>query len=164
MRQEFWSDEVLAALPDPVRLFYIGLWCVADDAGWLRWNPARVAALLYPYRLQKARERQVAEWMQTLANAGRVTVMDCGCAVIPTLSRHQVNGGKLALTEKNRHLAEHVRKESPGSPGSPESPAGRVEGRGGNGRVIARERETTDATEAMRDAFRRRGLPVDTSV
>src|SRR5688572_8830651 len=50
IRPDFWQDDTLGHLSDSVRLFYVGLWCVADDAGWLEWKPAQLGAALYPYR------------------------------------------------------------------------------------------------------------------
>lgn len=93
VRPEFWQDEVMASLPDPARLFYIGLWNVADDGGWMDWNPARIGALLYPFRPRGTRERQIAAWTRLLTDGGRLVLYPCGCAQIPTLSRHQrING------------------------------------------------------------------------
>ena len=94
MRQDFWTDEKLGRMTDPVRLFYVGLWCVADDRGWFRWDPARVGALLYPFRSGGRRERDVQTWAAVLTESGRLVLHPCGCAEIPTLTRHQVIGGK----------------------------------------------------------------------
>jgi hypothetical protein len=124
VRQDFWTDEKLGRMPDPVRLFYIGLWCVADDKGWFRWDAARVAALLYPFRQGSARERSVTAWAAVLTESGRLVMHPCGCAEIPTLSRHQVIGGKKAEGEYQRHL--RTCPDSPGSPGLPDFPVGRV--------------------------------------
>lgn len=107
VRQEFWTDELLADLPDAIRLFYIGLWCVADDAGWMRWEPHRIGALLYPYRSASRRERNIEEWTGRLVSLGRVVLHSCGCAQIPTLPRHQVVGGKRAETDFRRHMTSH---------------------------------------------------------
>src|SRR4029077_1840142 len=71
VRPEFWSDETMASLPDPVRLFYIGLWGIADDAGWLEWQPMRIGALLYPYRQPRHREESLRKWAVSLESAGR---------------------------------------------------------------------------------------------
>lgn len=122
MRQDFWTDEKLGRMTDAVRLFYIGLWCVADDLGWMRWDPARIGALLYPFRGGKRRERDVNTWSDALSESGRLVLHPCGCAEIPTLERHQVIGGKKSKGEYERHL----RACGPDSPGSPDSPPGRV--------------------------------------
>lgn len=138
VRQEFWTDELLAQFPDQVRLFYIGLWCVADDQGWFRWDVSRIGALLYPYRPKRRREKDIETWGAALADARRVILHGCGCAEIPALPRHQVVGGKKSRGEYERHLT-HRGKDVPGSP---ESPGGRVGNvTVGNVTVDARERD-----------------------
>jgi hypothetical protein len=89
IKPSFWSDEKLATLPDPTRLFYIGLWQMADDGGWLRWNVREVGATLYPYRAATARERQVERHAAELGALQRLAVLDCGHAYIPNLTKHQ---------------------------------------------------------------------------
>jgi len=107
VRPEFWTDETIAALPDAARLFYIGLWNVADDAGWLEWQPHRIGALLYPYRQIRKRERDIVAWGTLLADDGRLRVYECGCAEIPTLPRHQRITGKQTFTVRDRHYGKH---------------------------------------------------------
>lgn len=97
----------MASLPDPARLFYIGLWNVADDGGWLDWTPAKIGALLYPYRSVSTRLRQIETWAVELARAGRLVVYDCGCAQVPTLPKHQRISGVQSFTVKDRHDREH---------------------------------------------------------
>lgn len=107
MRPEFWQDDVMATLPDPARLFYIGLWNVADDGGWMHWTPAKIGALLYPYRSVATRGRQIETWAVELARAGRLVVYDCGCANIPTLPKHQRISGVQSFTVKEVHDKDH---------------------------------------------------------
>ena len=107
VRPEFWSDETLAVLPDAARLFYIGLWNVADDAGWIEWQPRRIGALLYPYRTARRRERDVETWAQLLVEDGRLLLLPCGCGHIPTLTRHQKIGGNRAYPVRDEHLSKH---------------------------------------------------------
>jgi hypothetical protein len=59
VRPEFFTDHVMGALPADVRLTYIGLWCVADDAGWMTWDVDQIAAQLYPYESIRSRTRRV---------------------------------------------------------------------------------------------------------
>jgi hypothetical protein len=117
VRPEFWSDETLAVLPDSARLFYVGLWNIADDAGWLEWQPKRIGALLYPYRTARRREADIAIWSHKLVESGRLQLLACGCAEIPTLPRHQRVAGKQSFTARDRHFGRHsvlpVRTDSP---------------------------------------------------
>ncbi len=93
VKPDFWRDRLMADLPAEVRMFYIGLWMEADDAGWLRWNLDEIAADLYPYRRVLARERSVNEWAGRLVAIGRVQVHPCGHAFIPKLTSHQLSQG-----------------------------------------------------------------------
>jgi hypothetical protein len=107
VRPEFWQDEIMAALPDPARLFYVGLWNVADDAGWMDWSPAKIGALLYPFRGRPTRERQITAWSDVLVGADRLVLYDCGCGHIPTLPRHQRISGIQSFAVKDRHEQDH---------------------------------------------------------
>lgn len=104
VRPEFWKDDVMADLPPEVRLFYIGLWCVADDAGWIEWNTATIAADLFPYAGRRGREGNVDRWASSLEGVGRIVRHGCGCVQIPKLPEHQKNGGNRVTTAWDRHL------------------------------------------------------------
>lgn len=103
VRPEFWTDETMAALSPAVRLFYIGLWNVADDAGWMEWRPSRIGAVLFPYESAKRRQRDIDAWSEALSAAGRLVIHECGCAQIPTLPRHQRITGKQSFGALEGH-------------------------------------------------------------
>lgn len=121
VRPEFWSDEVVAAMPDGARLFYIGLWNISDDAGWLEWRPSRIGALLYPYETARRREHNIAAWAEHLTSRGRLVLQDCGCGVIPTLPRHQRISGKQSYSVRDLHRSKHLVADG-GYPSGPDSP------------------------------------------
>jgi hypothetical protein len=153
VRPEFFTDAVVSAFPADVRLTYIGLWCVADDAGWLVWDVDQVAAQLYPYESIRVRTRRVERAGATLVAAGRMALPGCGCAFIPRLSTHQKIGGNKSFTVRDRHPVHTSLDESARNV--------RV-GNGREGRLEARERATDeDDRPALMAAFRRQGLPVD---
>ena len=105
VKPDFWRDRLMADLPADIRLFYIGLWQEADDAGWLRWQLDEIAADLYPYRSVRLRERQVRGWSARLVDIKRVEVHPCGHALIPKLTKHQLSQGG----SKSKYvLGEHV--------------------------------------------------------
>lgn len=107
VRPEFWHDSKMADLPMPTRLTYIGLWCVADDAGYFAWNPREIGANLYPHMPVGRRDKQVAGDLNRLIDAGRVRVLACERhAVIPTLERHRIAGGNRSEKEKLSHFKE----------------------------------------------------------
>lgn len=103
VRPDFWQDETLGHLSDAVRLFYIGLWCVADDAGWFEWRPGQLGAALYPYRSAHRRERDIEVWTIALEAVGRIVRHPCGCGQVPTLVRHQKMGGTPSYQARDKH-------------------------------------------------------------
>jgi len=109
IRPEFWTDETMAGLSHATRLFYIGLWNVADDAGWMEWRPQRIGAVLFPYVPPTRRERDIGTWATALQEAGRLVIHPCGCAQVPTLSKHQRVAGKQSFTALDAHKA-HAKK------------------------------------------------------
>jgi hypothetical protein len=152
VRPEFFTDAVVSRLPVDVRLTYIGLWCAADDAGWLVWDVDQVAAQLYPYESVKVRTRRVEKAGGALVGAGRMALPGCGCAFIPKLSEHQRIGGNKSFTVRDKHpvhtsLDKSARNVTLGN--------GRV------GNVIPGASANEDDRLALLDAYRRQGLPVD---
>lgn len=103
VRPEFFTDAVTAHLSADVALLYIGLWCVADDAGWLRWDVPQLGATLRPYQSVPVRERRVTMAGECLVAAGRIVRYDCGCAYIPTLVDHQRIGGNKSFSVRDEH-------------------------------------------------------------
>jgi len=150
VKPAFWTDARIAALPPAARLFYIGLWMEADDAGWLRWDPSQIANELYGYESRRRRERDVEAFLALLVEAERVIVHPCGHVEIPKLTTHQ----HLSITSKQVRtiLREHAecqdsppfpaetRGDPPGPAETRGSPAVKVKGKvnvkgGGNGTV-----------------------------
>lgn len=104
IRPEFFSDETLASASDATRLFYIGLWTLCDDAGYFESKPRQIAAALYPYRGQAARQRTTDRALADLVALGRVKQLDCGIhGWVPTLPKHGAKGGNKAETYLQRH-------------------------------------------------------------
>jgi hypothetical protein len=93
VKPDFWRDRLMADLPAEGRLFYIGLWMEADDAGWLRWRPDEIAADLYPYRSVRVRERHARLWGARLVDMERLVLHPCGHGFIPKLIKHQLSQG-----------------------------------------------------------------------
>jgi hypothetical protein len=154
VRPEFFTDAVVSRLTPAVRLTYIGLWCVADDAGWMTWDVPQIAAQLYPYESVRVRERRVQAAGETLAEAGRLVMEPCGCALIPKLADHQKIGGNKSFPARDKHRV-HTSTDK--------SARNVMVGNGtvGNGRLEARERASDDDQEGLHAAWRRQGLPVD---
>jgi hypothetical protein len=117
IKPEFWRDRALASLAADVRLFYIGLWQEADDAGWLRWDLAEIGADLYPYRPAHSRERQLVNYSDALValpGAPRLVIHACGHAQITRLTGHQRQSGKPVTTIHREHANQCAGLEVPG--------------------------------------------------
>jgi hypothetical protein len=108
LRPEFFTDPVTGRLPPAVQVAYMGLWCYADDAGWLDWDVPSIGAVLYPYKPVHVREAQIVKAAAALVAVGRLLVLDCGCARIPTLTAHQKIGGNKSFTARERHERHEV--------------------------------------------------------
>lgn len=105
IKPSFWTDAKLASLSPAVRLTYIGLWGVADDGGWFRWDVSEVALELYGYESRGKREKAVSDHVTALEGVGRVVIHECGHAHIPRLSAHQHLAGstKQVRTVEKEH-------------------------------------------------------------
>lgn len=89
VKPEFWKDAKMADLSEGARLFFIGTWQLCDDAGWMRWDVAGIAAELYPFEGRTSRERRVMRHAEALAVLGRLHLHDCGHAQVPKMPAHQ---------------------------------------------------------------------------
>jgi hypothetical protein len=141
VRPEFWSDPVVARLSPDAKLTYIGLWCVADDAGWLAFDLDAIGALLSPYESVRVRTRRLERSCEALVEAGRVVLHPCGCALIPKLTEHQRIGGNKSFTALERHRVHTSMDKSAVTLGNVEVGNGR--------RAPARNEEPTDFKERL---------------
>lgn len=105
IKPAFWTDKTMARLSVGARLFYVGLWNLADDAGWLEWDVEEMGAELFPYETPRRRERDMAKWAAELSSTDRIRIGTCGHAVIPRFTEHQHLSGPTRRVETvfNRH-------------------------------------------------------------
>ncbi len=177
VKPSFFKDPVMAELSPAVRLFYVGLWMLADDAGWLRWDAAEVGNELYGYEPRGRRERNTMAYLEELVSRGRVTRHDCGHLFIPRFTDHQRLAG---LTKQVRTVAKDHEKcvsptipanprDGPQSPGLVRNGIGKGTGtetddgkeRNGSERVSAPARiEGPNEDETESDFRKRTGIPV----
>lgn len=163
VKPSFFKDPLMAELSPAVRLFYVGLWMLADDAGWFRWDAAEVGNELYGYEPRGRRERNVTAYLDDLVSRGRVERFPCGHISVPTLIDHQRLAG---LTKQVRTVYREHEKECiprlPADPrNSPQSPGTVRNGIGkGTGTVDGTERNVSEQVDAPESEFRSRtGLP-----
>lgn len=159
VKPAFWTDKTMSVLSYQARLFYIGLWCVADDAGWLEWDLEEIGALLYPYESPGRRRRHLLTWSEELVSLGKVVLQDCGlCAVIPTLDIHQRHaGGNRSFQFREVHQKRHPRTSTDESGLVQKNGAGTVgNGRERNGRERNGSARDQDRTDEEPTEFQRR--------
>jgi hypothetical protein len=152
VKQGFWTDKVMARLPKCTRLIYIGLWMLADDAGWIEsFDVEQAAAELFPFDSAHRRERDLAADVERLIVAGRVVRHDCGCLVVPHLSEHQRIAGRQNFGAREAHMRSHSAPRSDVAlPVATRSPGTVGNGRERNGTVDAREaQEPTEFQERV---------------
>jgi len=102
---EFWSDEEIATLSFPARLFYIGLWNFADDEGKGKGHSKLLKAQIFPYddkinidMLKKEVSIKV-EWYK---------VNNQQYYYLPNFLKHQrIDRPTASKLPDNQHLAEH---------------------------------------------------------
>lgn len=158
MKPAYFKDARMASLSPAVRLTYIGLWMLADDAGYYRWDPAEAGLELYGYESRSKRERDVTAHLAALVEAGRVDDLGCDHIVIPTLVDHQRFGGptKRVTTYQTEHVREcpHIPagpRDSPLVPGTVRNGTERYgDGTERYGTVDARERDDRPESEFRR--------------
>lgn len=161
VRPEFWSDAKVGRLPDAVRLFYIGLWNLADDEGWLAWDAADAGALLYPFRAVARRERELTTWLDELAAETRVERWSCGCVQVLRLAEHQRISGVKSTKARDAHKQHHSTatqiplsdKQSPRNGSDKQSPLSDKPVRVGNVSGYGREGYTRPLVSPSREAF-----------
>ena len=103
----FLDKELRRGTSADAREFYIGLWMLADDGGYLNWDVERIAAELYPYDGVSRRERQVCRFSESLetlnAEEPHLIVYTCGHARVPKMPAHQRIAGKQSVGVAEAH-------------------------------------------------------------
>jgi len=151
IKPAWWLDKDLRLrLTADAREFYIGLWQLADDGGYLEWDVVRIAAELYPYGTGGSglfdadvitqREAAVAAWAKQLleldAGDPHLVIYDCGHARVPKMPGHQKLGGRPVYTVREAHARQCA-------PMRANAPAGKV----GKGRERYQPIEEEGASE-----------------
>ena len=146
VKPSFWTDATIARLSDTAQLLYIGLWCVADDAGYLEWEVDTIGAYLRPYEIPSRRVKKIEKAATELIESGRLKMLlidvdgeaiECGHAVIPTLPDHQrVSSAKRVESERKSHLSRGCPRLPAEFRGTPRTPLPERNGIGtvGNGK------------------------------
>ncbi len=176
LRPDLFTDDATGTLAPATLLAYLGLATRADDAGFLVWRPAALAAAVMPYANPGRRQRDLERIARELAAAGLLEILDCGCAELPRMVRDlAVKGGSNSFAVRDWHslhvstdMSVHVRidpSESVSDSGSGSS-SGSADGSfsgpasgDGSGSGNGRARGWTD--ERWLDELHRVGMPID---
>lgn len=106
LMREYWSDsDLFLKLTAEERELYIGLWMLADDAGWMPWDVPAIASAVYHYDDRAPREAKVRSAVTKLVRIGKVERHRC-CLFLSAVARYPRAGKK-----NDEHKAEH-RKHS----------------------------------------------------
>jgi hypothetical protein len=170
---------VTGTLAPATLLAYLGLATRADDAGFLVWRPAALAAGVMPYVNPRRRQRDLERIAVELIGAGLLRLLDCRCAELPRMVRDlAIKGGSKSTAVRDWHLA-HVPPDSSvevqlptaesvsssGSSSSSESESGPLSGpasANGSGAGSGRARGWNDAQ--WLDQLHRLGMPMEREV
>ena len=119
LRPDIFSDDVTGTLAPATLLAYLGLGTRADDAAFLVWRPAALAAAVMPYTNSRRRQRDFERIAAELVEAGLLRILDCGCAELPRMLRDlAIGGGSKTYSVRDWHLA-HLPTDSSGQVQTP---------------------------------------------
>jgi hypothetical protein len=165
IKPSWWLDKDLRTrLSADAREFYVGLWMLADDDGWLDWDLTRIAAELYPYGVNggglfdgdpfEARERLVTGWAQALGALDQrhphLIVYECGHARVPKIVEHQRFGGRPVYTVGRIHARDCARVRADAPRGIPTGKGTERKGTvGGDARIPDGSRDPTFADKMV---------------
>jgi len=155
IKPAYWLDkELRQGLTALQRELYIGLWMLADDAGWLELDVERIAAELYPYDGTRRRERFVAAALERLATLApedpHLVRYPCGHGQVPKLSQHQRIAGKQAFGIRDRHRS-HPKVAESGYQVLTDSPGRVGNGIGTVGNVTVGKGSARDARDSQEE-------------
>ena len=101
LMREYWADsDLFLRLTAAEREFYIGLWMLADDDGWLPRDVPGIGAAVYQYLDRGPREALVTENLAKLARMGKVKSLRC-CLRLPSVTRYPRAGKKSTAHHKD---------------------------------------------------------------
>jgi hypothetical protein len=107
MKREYFEDhEFQTQLTAEQREFYMGVAMLADDAGWLDWEPAYIASVVYRYEDPQGRLAKAEACATRLVETGRLKTFRCGHAQLP---RAGTRSGEHESKVLDRHRLESKR-------------------------------------------------------
>lgn len=83
----FFKNDQIGKLTDTEKVFFIGLWCMADKEGYFEIRPGILAAEIFPYN-RKITEKDIAKMLSNLISWDLI-VSNGIYGLIPKFSEHQ---------------------------------------------------------------------------
>ena len=143
------------------REFYIGLWMLADDAGFVDWDPVGIGADLYPYRSLSWRTRRVPEWVELL-EVDHVQPLPCGRHLLRSQPGEAPNVPRPGYPNKRAHEAKCMHMRGCWKEGNLREGKGRESKSGASPRDNGKGNERPGgADRAVRVDRRRQGMNPD---
>jgi len=107
--REYWSDsDLFLRLDAREREVYVGLWMLADDAGWMPRDIPAIAAAIYRYEDRAPRESYISEALNRLRDLGKIEGFRC-CIHLPAVERYPRSGRK-TFEHRDEHLERHSKR------------------------------------------------------
>lgn len=104
LMREYWTDsDLFLRLSAEEREFYIGLWMLADDEGWMPRDIPAIAGHLLRFEDRAPREVKTRTVLRRLAALGKVNSLRCGCLHLPAVTKYPRAGKK-----STEHHAAHT--------------------------------------------------------
>jgi hypothetical protein len=104
LMREYWTDsDLFLRLTAAERELYIGLWMLADDAGWLPRDIEGIGAAVMQYEDRAPRSARVRAGLDRLRDLGKIRSERC-CLYLPAVMKYPRAGNK-----STEHLVEHQR-------------------------------------------------------
>jgi hypothetical protein len=108
--REYWGDsDLFLRLTPQEREVYVGLWMLADDAGWMPRDVPAIAAALYRYEDRAPREAIVSDVLTKLRDMGKIEGHRC-CVYLPSVERYP-RAGKKSTEHRENHVRHSNRNE-----------------------------------------------------
>lgn len=136
----------------PLRLAFIGLWCVADKQGRFKWEPRRLGVQILPY--DQVDFSRVLDALHTRGFILRYVSDDAHFGVIPSFNRHQAINNRERESELPEPLA-YIDSDACLTRASRVDDAGKAEGKGKEGNKERNGKEvscpiTSDESEILK--------------
>lgn len=134
----------------PLRLAFIGLWCVADREGRFKWEPRRLGVQILPY--DQVDFSRVLDALHTRGFILRYVSDEAHFGVIPSFNRHQVINNRERESELPEPL-QYIDSDACLTRGSRDDDAEKEEGKGKEGNKEGKGTRNKRVDDALRLPF-----------